>query len=395
MRFLPQELIIITSHRVGDTLGGVEKFVSLFASWCTDIGLDVKVVSRALSLLPIRVTDGLNFKKEPAEIEFVRKIQLPFLLYYIGLAAFSVVAFVTLMKLIKSCRLNGNSVVALHSQDVNFAASATVLACKLLKLPSVLHQHGPYNELISPKHMQIIEKSLNILVCKLADAIIVTDRHARHYLENIVSNGSNISVIPAAVDLQSFLNVNSSKKIKFHDLFEIGYVGRLSQEKNLETLLSAFKEFQSIANSCGRLVIVGDGSAKKSLQNMTSSLEIDKYVEFTGFQTNVLPFLSDFDVFVLPSKVEGTPISLLEAMAAGKAVICSNIESLREIVEDGKAGLLFDVHNSKQLAKAMLTLYGSPELRKKLGINAKLRAHQYDVNVIFPRIIGSYPKKIA
>src|SRR5208283_3431516 len=113
-------------------------------------------------------------------------------------------------------------------------------------------------------------------------------------------------------------------------------------------------------------VLVGDGKLRDPLKKLSSSLRIDNDVDFEGFQTNIVPFLSTLDVFVLPSKVEGTPISMIEAMAAGKAIAASRIPPIRAIVDDEKEALLFNPNASAELTAKLLALFNNSELRRKL-----------------------------
>jgi glycosyltransferase involved in cell wall biosynthesis len=79
-------------------------------------------------------------------------------------------------------------------------------------------------------------------------------------------------------------------------------------------------------------------------------------------------------------------------MACGKAINASNISAIREMVEDGREAVLFDPHNPEQLKSLILKLYNNPELRVKLGENAKKKAKQYDDNVVFSKIVEIYQK---
>ncbi len=387
---LPLDIVIITSHRVHDTLGGVEKFVTLFSSWCQKKGVKVTVLSRVLSLLPVKITRGAVSVPQEQRVKFVKKITLPFPIYYLCLSLFSLAAFIALLKLVKISRMSGNKLMILHSQELNFAAIATVLTGKLLKIPTVIHQHGPYIKLLPTKNMKIIEQSINKLVCKLSDVIIVTDKHTQNYLNRIVNDDEKIYVIPAGVDIHPLKNLKSEYDNNSLDHFKIGYIGRLSPEKNLETLILAFNDFKSIINYPCKLLIVGDGGLRTVLKQLVITLGINKHVEFTGFRTDIKPILSTLDLFVLPSKIEGTPISLLEAMSFGKAIIASNIPAIREILNDEKEAILFDPKSSEQLKKAMLRFYDDSSLRKKFGENAKKKASKYNIDDVCRRIFQVY-----
>lgn len=100
--------------------------------------------------------------------------------------------------------------------------------------------------------------------------------------------------------------------------------------------------------------------------------------------------LSALDIFILPSYTEGCPTSLLEAMASGKAIIASNIPSIREIVSDGKEAILVDPNNANELKHAILLLHDDLNKRAQLGRKARERAKLYDVNIVYNRILKEY-----
>lgn len=381
--------MIVASHRVSESFGGVEKFVISLSSWCDKNCFKVTVISRTLSILSVKTTHGSILESPHQETRLVKTVKLPFQLYYIGLSFFSLCAFIALLKHVKASRLKENKIIVLHSQDINFAALATVLAGKLSGIPTVIHQHGPYINLLRTKNMKIIEQSINKVVCKLSDRIIATDKYTQDYLLKNVSDPNKIRVLPAGVEINLFSSKDDSPQAK-QDYFEIGYIGRLSPEKNLETLILAFADFRQSVNAPSRLILVGDGESRAPLEQLVERLKISEEVIFTGFRTNVKPFLSTFDVFILPSNVEGTPISLLEAMAAGKAIIASNLPSIREIVTNGKDALLFNSNNIGELTDALLRFHANPELRKKLGANAKKTVMDYDVNKVFEKLVQLY-----
>lgn len=378
-------VIIITSHRVHESLGGVERFVASFSSWVQKKGIPVKVVSRSLSVSSLKITDGA-FELEKTNKPFsVKKVQLPYALYCLCMGVFSFLAFLSLLRLIRSSRLTSNKPVIVHSQDMNFAAVATVLAGNLLAVPTILHQHGPYVDMLSGNSKRI-EQILNIFSSRICTKMIVTDKVTQNHVARISGRKDCITVIPATVDSSVFNALIKTSS----DCYTIGYIGRFSPEKNVKTLLIAFKDLLLHINGSCKLMLIGDGELRNDLIQLTTSLGIVDDVIFTGFQTNVLPFLSNIDVFVLPSMVEGTPLSLLEAMAAGKAIITSNIPSIQNIVKHGKSALLFNPKDPKELSRLLLLLCNDPELRSELGKNARTSAKQYDYNAIFPKVLQLY-----
>jgi len=381
---LTSDIIIVTSHRVSESLGGVERFVMSFSSWCNKNDIPVKVISRSLSLFSVKVSDGqIAFKKTNAPVS-VKKIQLPYILYSLFMSIFSFLAFVTLLNLVKNSRLSGKDVIV-HCQDLNFAAVATVLAGKLLSYQTILHQHGPYFDMLSG-YSKKIEQVFNMFTCRLCSEIIVTDNYTQSYVARVSGRRDCITVIPATVDASKFKNLNKPVS----DTFTVGYVGRLSPEKNVRTLLISFKEFRALTNCPCKLLIIGDGPLRDELIHLSVKLGVKADVFFAGFQTEISKFLSDIDVFVLPSFVEGTPISLLEAMAAGKAIIASNLPSIRGIIAAGQDGLLFNPNSSDALTNSLLIFYNNPDLRKKLIISANKKVCAFDENFVFNKILKTY-----
>lgn len=110
--------------------------------------------------------------------------------------------------------------------------------------------------------------------------------------------------------------------------FVLGALGRLSKEKNLETLLLSLPKLAKTEYQC---VLIGDGKEKDKLQHTANTLGIRKRCNFMGYQAHGKQLLSGFDIFVMPSLTEGSPIALLEAMASGVDILCSDIDTLRSM----------------------------------------------------------------
>lgn len=135
----------------------------------------------------------------------------------------------------------------------------------------------------------------------------------------------------------------------------IGYVGQLIERKNLETLLRAFARLEQTDAS---LVLLGAGEERARLESMADELAIAKRVCFAGFRPDRLAWMSGFDVFVLPSFVEGIPRAMMEAMALGRPVVASDIPGSRELVDHGQAGFLFAPEDVDALAAGIGSALG-------------------------------------
>jgi glycosyltransferase involved in cell wall biosynthesis len=153
----------------------------------------------------------------------------------------------------------------------------------------------------------------------------------------------------------------------------IGSVGRLAAVKNYRLLLQAVARLPPEVR--WRLVLVGDGPQRAELEQTAAELGIAARASFLGHREDVAAVLSDLDVFVLPSDSEGMSNTLLEAMAAGVAVIASDVGGNREVIEADRSGLLFARGDTAAAAQAIQQLVTDAALRQRLANAGLQRAH--------------------
>lgn len=146
------------------------------------------------------------------------------------------------------------------------------------------------------------------------------------------------------------------------DGFTLLFVGRLAPVKNLAMMLKAFRSALTIRKDL-RLWIVGDGSERGALESLARELDIGSEVTFWGQQLDVAPFFSAADVFVMSSRSEGLPMSLLQAMSVGLPAIVTDIGGMAEAVGISHAGLRVRNDDAMEMADAMVRLAGSDEER--------------------------------
>jgi glycosyltransferase involved in cell wall biosynthesis len=390
-------ICLLTSHRYGELLGGVERFIESFSKWLYKNGIVVVTVARKLSFLkPVSVTCS-NISSGPFPVKHTKIAQkIPSMLYVIYMLIYTVIAALYVMKLNKKHRF-----LIIHAQDLNFAGLSAIIAKKLCNIPVILHSHGPYIYLLrfAKKGQILFETYMNKVVAQVADRIIVTDAVTKSYLLSLGIPARKVKVIPTAIEMELFEGegkgkVNTILKeigVSHHD-FLLGYVGRLSKEKNIDALIKAFSQIckKEEGNPQFKLLIVGDGPEKIRLVELAKKYNVGNSVIFTGWRTDIPGLLAAIDVFLLPSYVEGVPLSLLEAMAAGKAIIASDIPTLRAIVRHGEEAILVKPFDTEGLKRAILTLYSNSDLRRKLGCKARQRAKFYDVGVVYNRILDVY-----
>lgn len=155
--------------------------------------------------------------------------------------------------------------------------------------------------------------------------------------------------------------------------------GRLGPEKGYDTLLKAFRRVAE-RHVNARLIIMGEGPLRQELEDMALSLGISTAVDFAGYVANPLPMIRRSDVFVLPSRWEGLPNALIQALGCGTTPVATDCPSgPREILEDGRFGFLVAVDDVEALAEAMVLAWQSPVSEQKL----RLRAEDFSERHIF------------
>ncbi len=186
---------------------------------------------------------------------------------------------------------------------------------------------------------------------------------------NIVLNGLDPQIKPQKKDK------NLVKKLKLSGKITLLYLGQLTRRKNVEFLL---KVIQKLSPDF-RLLIVGNGSLKSSLMEDAAQKKLKNKIFFTGFiqRGKKVKYLNLCDLFLYPSKKEGFGLSVLEAMACGKPVICSDIPALREIVKNQKNGFLLNTNKVKDWVFLIKKLAKSKETRDKIGERAQKVKHKF------------------
>jgi glycosyltransferase involved in cell wall biosynthesis len=196
----------------------------------------------------------------------------------------------------------------------------------------------------------------------------------------------------AAMSEASVLSLRDTWAIP-RSAFVVLYAGRLSRIKQLPILLQALQ--QSDPNVFA--VLVGEGPLRKALEREVAERGLGSRVRFTGFQSNVVPWLQASDACVLPSQSEGLPVSLLEAGAVGKPLIATAVGGVPELITHGQTGLLIPTGNADALANTIRQLHQSPDLCHQLGDAARQhvsRFHSMDhvarqVRTIYDKLVQS------
>jgi glycosyltransferase involved in cell wall biosynthesis len=269
----------------------------------------------------------------------------------------------------------GPDVVHAHSGVWMKAARAAHAA----GVPNVIYTMHGFAD-VAEWHRTLIER----LAATWTTTITVVSEPMKPYvLETLRVKPSRLRVLPNGVDTDHFRPGAPTGEIRRRfglepDRVIIGHVGRFSPVKNHELLLHAFARVHDDRPEAF-LVLVGEGPLLVAMQELTASLGIARHVGFWGVCMDMAPLYRDLDVLVLPSILEQTSMSILEAMATGLPVIATRVGGTPALLDDGGAGILIPSADVSALADALTLCIGDSAQRREIGLRARARVlAEYD-----------------
>ena len=275
-----------------------------------------------------------------------------------------------------------------------------------LDLPLIFTFHTQYWEYTHyiPFPQEIIQEFLKNAVhrwlrefMQKCQHIIIPSESLRDILVRDYGLHERYSVIPTGTDLEPFLNADGkalrAEKGWQKEIVLIS-VGRLAPEKNWDTLIQAFVKVHT-EHPEARLVLIGDGSARQSLEALSVELGIADRVTFTGsIPFEEIPrYLKAADLFAFASVTETQGIVTMEAMAAGLPVVAVDGPGTRDIVQNGKQGYLVE-NDPDALAKKLNQLLSDSQRIKRFSNQALKRAKMFDVNQLSQQMLSVYEQAI-
>ncbi|MGD0295015.1 MAG: glycosyltransferase [Terracidiphilus sp.] len=255
-------------------------------------------------------------------------------------------------------------------------------------LPDVVHLHNPtptfyaagaaqmagVPRIVSTRHSLVAPPRRLIVELKYAFAATSCDWIVG-VCDTTTNNLKSMHGVPARKIVRVYNGTDPVKRVASHlwppkSGFTLVYVGRLEPVKNHPLLLNAFRvALQSMPGL--RLWMVGDGSERKMLENLSVELGVASHVTFWGQQLDVAPFFSAADAFIMSSKSEGLPVSLLQAFSLGLPAIVTDVGGMTEVVRLAKAGLTVSLTDPASMGAAILRLAGNDEERRQFSKNSE------------------------
>lgn len=278
----------------------------------------------------------------------------------------------------------------LHVNDYWWAPLG-VLAGRVTGRPCLIH----VRQEIEPRKISQYWLDKGSLIVPVSESIGKVIRNAGVSRENIQVLLSGIAQQDGKSSSFSTATFPSLKKVKGQPV--IGTVANLFPRKGLEYLVEAIGQLKKFFPHI-YLVIVGTGDRQyeRQLRTQVEHLHLTENVLFAGFQEHPELFIAQFDVFVLPSILEGFGIVLLEAMALGKPIVASHIGGIPEIVQHDKSGLLVKPADAEDLCRALFMLLKDPAKQAIMGAEAKKRVEQrFSLQGMLEGLYGLYSKVLV
>lgn len=291
-----------------------------------------------------------------------------------------------LVQLYRLIRREQPDIVHLHLLKARFLGG---LAARAARVPVVLETlHGDlftnYYGYFKTQAILMAERLLGHFV--MDKVLAVSQRVKDNILRFRVASARKVEVVSLGLDLKKFIHQpvlvgDLRRELAIHNNRQlVGMVARMVPIKGHRYFLHAASKIIKVCPKVG-FVLVGDGVLRRSLEAECRQLGISESVTFLGWREDLGKIYADLDVVVLSSLNEGTPVSLIEAMAAGKAVVATRVGGIPDIVEDGVTGLLVPPKDPTALAEAVVHLLQDDDLRRCLGARARTSVYpKYDMS---------------
>jgi len=286
----------------------------------------------------------------------------------------------TLFDLVRLAREKKVDILHLHGYG---ATTFGRLAGVMTHVPCIVHEH------MFDAGIPVYQRFADYLLARFTTRAIAVSESVKDFLVHyrglpadgvqVVYNGAPLEAYDEADNSDLEKATGWRKKLAIPESHKVvTIVGRLNVIKGHTYFLKAAREVLSKYSQVTFLV-VGDGELMQELQQQTRNLGIDGSVVFMGYCQDVPALLKEMDIKVIASLSEGVPLTLFEAMAAGCAIVATDVGGLGEVIENGRTGLLVPSQDAKALADKILMLLMDDPFCKTMAANAKERSGLYDI----------------
>lgn len=291
-------------------------------------------------------------------------------------------AYAAIKQLIKTFKPD---IVHTHAAKSGAIGRLAASACGVPIIAHTFHGHVFHSYFGKAKTQAFIQIE-RYLAKKSTGIIAISDLQKEELAHTYrICPADKIKVIPLGLDLDKFQQNKDAKRAQFRskylieeDEIAIGIIGRIVPVKNHSLFVSAIAQLKALSNQKLRFIIVGDGDMRQQTEQALAAAHI-AYAYFpelpikaeaicTSWQTDMDEVLAGLDIVALTSHNEGTPVSLIEAQAAGKPVVSTRVGGVADVVLQGQTGLIVAPNQANEFASALLQLTENEQKRKDFGI---------------------------
>lgn len=250
-------------------------------------------------------------------------------------------------------------VIHTHLYSLKYAVFPAILLRIKRKIHTVHNMATKESDKKSRILARIFYKYFSVKPVALSEAIQST------IVDEYKIKKQNIPIIYNGINLDK---CQIKKNYLFGEKIRILHIGRFSEQKNHLGLLKAFKIINNKYSS-SILELIGEGELKDSIEKYVKENNLEGVVEFLGIQSNVYSFLNEADIFTLPSKYEGIPMTLIEAMGTGLPIVTTEVGGIPDMLKNNESALITKV-NVEEIVEAFERVILNKNLREKLGKKA-------------------------
>jgi glycosyltransferase involved in cell wall biosynthesis len=302
---------------------------------------------------------------------------------------------VALVKLVRLFRRLRPDIVHTHTAK---AGTLGRLAAWIAGVPVKIHTfHGHVLDGYFSPAVTRVFVGMERTLARVTDRLVtVSPRLRTELLAMGIGRPEQVEVIPLGLDLERFGRASRNAPALRPSLGLgsgvplLGIVGRLVPIKDHATLFQAMALLQP-SNPPAHLAVVGDGEERTWLEGLAGRLGLGQRIHFLGWRTDLETILKELDVVVCASKNEGTPVALIEAMAAGVPVLSTDVGGVADLVAHGETGWLVRPGDPPAMARAINALLGDPPLRARLAAAGRVSAlERHDAVHLISRVEQFY-----
>ena len=261
------------------------------------------------------------------------------------------------------------------------------------KTKMIYTAHGFHFYQGAPKKNWLLYYPIEKLCACWTDVLITINREDHQLAKERMSAGETLYVPGVGVDVEKLAAVRVSREEKLQQLgispeaFVIFSVGELNSNKNHRIIIEAMAQLES---SRVHYMIAGRGADGAKLQELARNYGLEERVHVLGYRSDVPELMAAADLYAFPSYREGLPVSMMEAMAMGRAVVCSKIRGNVDLMEDKKGGFLLSPDDADGFAAAIATILGDEELRRQMGEHNKAVMKNFDRKTVEKTMVELY-----